>query len=76
LDCNPIRHRPEYLSYLLRLWRVSGVGAPLWRGSLQRPGAAEPVGFADLEELIAFLRAETGADVRETTGTEAPIRPV
>lgn len=50
--------RKEYLSYLLRLWRVSAGGAPAWRGSLHRPGAAEAIAFADLDALVAFLRAE------------------
>ena len=52
--------RAEYLSYLLRLWRVSVEGAPVWRVSLQLPGAAEQTAFAGLDELLAFLRAETG----------------
>ncbi len=48
----------EYLSFLLRLWRVSVEGAPAWRASLQRPGAPEIVTFVDLEAVMAFLRAE------------------
>ncbi len=48
----------EYLSFLLRLWRVSVEGARTWRASLQRPGAPEVVTFVDLEAVLAFLRAE------------------
>jgi hypothetical protein len=54
------RERPEYLSYLLRLWRVREGGQDAWRASLQRPGSSERVSFRTLEELFAFLRRETG----------------
>jgi hypothetical protein len=50
----------DYLSYLVRLWRVSVAGAPVWRVSLQRPGEAQQQLFASLGELLAFLWAETG----------------
>ncbi len=50
--------RSEYLSFLLRLRRVNADGAPAWRASLQRPGAAEAVVFTTLEALLDFLRAE------------------
>ena len=49
---------PEYLSYLLRLRRVGGERTQVWRASLQRPGTPEAMDFADLEALLAFLRAE------------------
>ena len=52
--------RPDYISYLLRLWRVGHGREVHWRASLQRPGTAEPLWFADLEDLFEFLRAETG----------------
>jgi hypothetical protein len=57
--------QPEYLSYLLRLWRENdsvgahGVDRAVWRASLERPQAAERQGFASLEELFVFLREET-----------------
>jgi hypothetical protein len=44
----------NYLSYLTRLERVDGEQAPLWRASLQRPGAAEMIYFAGVEALVAF----------------------
>jgi len=67
-------HWPEYLSYLLRLCQVSVEGRPAWRVSLQRPGTAEQRVFADLDELLAFLRAQTGeSDKRLTTDGEAPM---
>ena len=53
------------LAYLLRVWRESGGdlppgGRPLWRASLESPRSAERRGFADLDELFAFLRERTG----------------
>ena len=58
----------EYLSYLLRLWRVSAGGLPVWRVSLQQPGQSEQLVFAGLDEAVAFLRTETGERAeRETT---------
>ncbi len=63
-----------YLSFLLRLRRVSVEGVPVWRVSLQRPGETEQRAFADLEELLAFLRAETGDKRRpQRTETEVPM---
>jgi hypothetical protein len=62
---NMNKMQPEYLSYLLRLWRENdsvgahGVETALWRASLERPQAGERQGFASLEELFAFLRKET-----------------
>ena len=52
----------EYLSFLLRLWRVNVEEMPVWRVSLQRPGSAEQTPFADLDRMLAFLRAETGEE--------------
>ena len=52
--------RRDYLSYLVRLWWVGHGGEERWRASLQRPGTTEPIWFADLEDMLAFLRAETG----------------
>jgi hypothetical protein len=58
--------QPDYLSYLLRLWRVSEDqsaqrgGRAGWRASLQSPHSGERVGFAGLEELFGFLLQQTG----------------
>lgn len=56
----------EYLSFLLRLWRVNAVGTPEWRASLQRPGTLETLCFADLGGLVAFLSGE----IEERTAPE------
>jgi len=66
--------RREYLSFLLRLWRVNVEGAPVWRASLQRPGAADQQAFADLDELLDFLRAEIGdMEAGQTAEREVPM---
>ncbi len=51
------RQRP-YISYLLRLWMVEDDG-PVWRASLENPHTAERHGFTALEDLCAYLQAET-----------------
>jgi hypothetical protein len=59
------REQPDYLSYLLRLWRVSGDGGThrkektVWRASLESPHTGERMGFASLDALFAFLRQQT-----------------
>ena len=61
------KHR-DYVSYLLRMWQDSGDGGAFliqeapWRASLQSPHTGERIGFADLEKLFAYLRAQTDDD--------------
>jgi hypothetical protein len=58
---------PRYQSYLLRCWEIRSQHPdqpPTWRYSLQDPQTEQKRGFADLEELMAFLHAEFG-DARE-----------
>ena len=55
------RHRRErlrYRSYLLRLWQTSDGRETVWRASLQSPSSEERHGFADLEKLMNFLKAQ------------------
>ena len=80
------REPPDYLSYLLRLWRVRELGppdgrspdrqTPIWRASLQSPQTGERVSFATLDALFAFLREQTGMAVaQDDTGPgERPDR--
>ena len=51
--------QPDYLAYLLRLWRMEG-SADAWRGSVESPQTGERLGFGSLDELFAFLREQTG----------------
>ena len=53
---------PDYLSYLLRLWRARERGKPAWRASLQNPHTGERVSFCTLDELFAFLRRQTDTE--------------
>jgi hypothetical protein len=64
MDSEQNARRTEYLSFLLRLWRVSVEGAPVWRVSLQRPGTAGGISLADLDAVVAFLRAEMEEGVK------------
>jgi hypothetical protein len=48
----------RYLSYLLRLWQTSDGKGTVWRASLQSPSSEERHGFASLEELMQFLKAQ------------------
>lgn len=50
------RTESQYQSYLLRLWRA-GEGKAC-RVMLERVDSHERHGFADLEELLAFLREQ------------------
>ena len=50
----------DYVSYLLRLWREKGSASTWWRASLQDPLSGQRVGFAYLDELVAFLQEQTG----------------
>ncbi len=52
---------PRYCAYLLRCWEAPERGSDLppgWRYSLEDPHTRERRGFASLEALTAFLRAE------------------
>jgi hypothetical protein len=56
----------DYHAGLLRLWREGAGG--VWRVSLQPIGSAERLGFADLEQLFAYLRRLTD-DTPDERGT-------
>jgi hypothetical protein len=58
--------RGDYRSYLLRLYRVRKRGKNSWRASLHAPLGGEPLHFAGLSELVAFLEQE--GDLGEAVG--------
>lgn len=60
----------KYHSYLLRLWQ-DGPHA-LWHVSVQSVQSREIVHFADLEDLSAFLWAQTTSHPRPQEGNTAP----
>jgi hypothetical protein len=66
---------PEYRSYLLRLWCVEGDKGRVWRASLQSTQTRQQVGFADLETLFEYLRAQTSAKAAPDLGSRASARP-
>ena len=53
------RQRP-YLAYLLRLWQIQDKEETGWRASLENAHTGEKLAFADLDQLIAFLRERIG----------------
>ena len=50
---------PYYLSFLMRLWRVSGQEQTVWRVSLENPATGEQQAFASLDDLFDYVRRET-----------------
>lgn len=52
--------QPNYISYLLRLWRVDRQEQAVWRASLERSDTRERTSFASLDNLFEFLREEAG----------------
>ena len=53
------KEQPDYLAYLLRLWRTSRRGRVTWRASVESAETRERRGFANLNALFDFLRQET-----------------
>jgi len=51
--------QPDYLAYLLRLWRASTEEGAVWRASVDSPQTGERHGFAGLAALFAFLEERT-----------------
>jgi hypothetical protein len=68
--------KPRYRAYLLRCWeagRAREPGGGVWRFSLEDPQSGKLRYFADLESLIAALRAElTGARDGLASASERP----
>ena len=59
------KEQSDYLSYLLRLWRVNeegnshgGAEQVVWRASLENLHTRQRQGFASLDELFDFLREQ------------------
>ena len=58
--------RRHYRSYLLRLWGVQNGEVFVWRASLEDARTGERLGFAELEQLFAFLRQQANDDGQNT----------
>ena len=64
---------PRYCAWLLRCWEAPGeaLAAPAaWRCSLEDPHTGERRGFASLEALLGFLRAELARGCDEPPGED------
>ena len=64
------REQPDYLSYLLRLWRETDDGGidrdaeqVVWRASVENSLTGKRQGFNSLDGLFIFLRQATGVIV-------------
>ena len=63
-----VQEQPDYLVYLLRLWRSTGDSLdqdgfpPAWRASLQTSDDERAIRFGSLDELFDFLRRRTAGD--------------
>lgn len=64
--------RREYKAYLLRLWRENHNGS--WRMLLENPNSQERIGFANLDELIEFLKNKTGEAIASNRSGEAETK--
>jgi len=58
--------QPDYMSYLMRVWRTPADGDYTWRASLEEARTQEVHGFKDLQSLFAFLMAQTGQENLQT----------
>ena len=58
--------QPDYVSYLIRMWRAPAESGPPWRASLEEILTQEVHGFKDLESLFSFLLAQTGQQGRQS----------
>jgi hypothetical protein len=56
------KEQPDYLSYLLRLWRAGVDDRTAWRAGLKSSHTGEEVGFGSLDELFDHLRSEAGLE--------------
>lgn len=63
------RNAPDYLCYLLRLWRAGSADQPHWRATLENPHTGERQVFADLVSLFAFLQEKTAESIRPSEPT-------
>lgn len=57
-----MKHDPRYVSYLLRVWATEDEEETIWRASLESPRTGARFGFATLEELFAFIAAQTATE--------------
>ena len=54
--------QPRYRAFLLRLWQERSGKQWVWRASLEDPHTHVRKGFADLDQLCVFLKAQSEDD--------------
>ena len=59
-----------YRSFMLRLWRGDDGDASQWRASLQDSRTGERIGFASLENLMAYLRGQINLSDKQLDSSE------
>ncbi len=59
----------RYLSYLVRLWREASTAPSGWRASVEEASTGIRRGFADIDSLFAFLKAQTNDSNESVTHT-------
>jgi hypothetical protein len=69
------KEHPEYIAFLLRMWRVPEDGGAHWRASLERPGDGQQLAFTDLEAAFDYLRRQAGQPPSVPPAADHP-RPV
>jgi hypothetical protein len=60
----------HHYSYLLRIWRIGASKTSDWRASLELPVTGKRIGFANLEQLFAYLMDLIESDVNMQDSTE------
>ncbi len=65
----------SYRSYLLRLWRTGTGPKATWRASLETVDSESRIGFADLDALFAYLRAQTAGPLEPEVSDEPTPEP-
>jgi hypothetical protein len=62
---------PHYHSFLLRLWREEGVGAPTpWQGEIESIQTGQKRGFSDLKTMCHLLQAQVLGEPDEESDQE------
>ena len=54
-------------SFIVRLWSESEAklnNQPIWRGVIEHVGSSERLHFKDVEAMIAFLKKQTGYELK------------
>jgi hypothetical protein len=67
------QEQPDYLAYLLRLWRTGRTekaGRPIWRASLEAPGSGRQIHFETLAALCTYLVSQMGLVEATSSATD------